>query len=187
MDQRAARVTVVVVAPPGRVDALVDALACDDIDVVGTTDAAGAVPGIAEGAPDIVVAVAGADELAATASVVATAAATRIVAIGSAEPGELIAGGVGAVVDTDASPDELVAAVLGLALGEARLDHGLASFIIDRVDNGEGLEPLSATEREVLTQLAAGEDVHTLADSYAVSPRMVRLISGGVLARVLEA
>jgi DNA-binding NarL/FixJ family response regulator len=187
MDQRSATVTVIVVAPPGRADALAEALASADIDVVGTTDAAGAVSLIADGAPDIVVTVTGPDELAATASIAATAAATRIVAVGSAEPGELIAGGVGAIVGDDASPEELVSTVLGLALGESRLDHGLASFIIDRIDGDEGLEPLTATEREVLTQLAAGEDVDTLADSYAVSPRMVRLISGGVLARVLQA
>src|SRR5690606_16753023 len=91
-----------------------------------------------------------------------------------------------AVVDPVLDGHELRAAVVGLHLGEARVDAPLARFVRERIAaEGSGLVPLTATEDEVLRRLADGEGVEALAEAYAVSPRLVRQVAGGALARVV--
>jgi len=188
MDSSTTLVTVVVLAPSERVDEFVDALSNERTEVVGTTDAESAIDCIRAGAPDVIVTVADGDALAATTQIAAIAPATRIVAVGAADPEELVAGGVGALVAADEVAEHLAPAVVGLARGEARLDAAFAAYLVSRVDgDGVGGVRLSDTEREVLTRLADGDDPDALAESHAVPPRMVRLVAGGVLARVLHA
>lgn len=188
MESSTTPVTVVVLAPPERVDALVDALSNGRTEVVATTDPGSAVDCIKAGAPDVVVTVADADALAATAEIVSIAPSTRIVAVGTAGPEDLVAGGVGALVAAEDVAEQLSPAVVGLSRGEARLDASFAAYLVSLVDSDadSGL-PLSDTEREVLSRLAEGDDAEALAEAHAVPPRMVRLVAGGVLARVLQA
>jgi DNA-binding NarL/FixJ family response regulator len=184
MESSSSPITVVVVATGVSSEALVAALGVDDVDVVATTDVGGAVDCVTAGAPDVVVIGTDDESLGVGGRIAAIAPATRIAAVGTAEPAALVDAGVGALVADDAVDVELASAVVGLARGEARIDAGMASFLIEHVAQSDSIEPLSDTEVEVLNHLAAGDDVDGLASSHAVSPRIVRVITGGVLARV---
>jgi len=173
----------VIVAASGSGDDLVDALGVDEIEVVTTTDPGGALDAVRSGPPDIVV-IRTDDGLDGCHDITSLSPATRIVAVGSADPVALIDAGIGAQVPAERVADDLASAVVGLAHGEATFDVAMAAHLVDRVDQGGDVEPLSDTEREVLTRLAAGDDVDELASTHGVSPRMVRVITGGVLARV---
>jgi DNA-binding NarL/FixJ family response regulator len=186
MDQRAASVTVVVVAPAEQVDVLDGALAGEGTNLVAVTDAADAVSCLAQGMPDVVVTTTGADELAAAAAISRATPGIRIVAVGEADPAALVAAGVGAVVATDEVGSHLAMAVISLAHGVARLDAPLARYLVERAGDDPAGEPLSATEEEVLGRLGAGDGVDELAEAYAVSPRMVGLVAGGVIARAIR-
>lgn len=154
------------------------------LDVVGADTLADTV---ARGAPDVVVLAAGQPGLDAAASIAPRAAATRFVAVvdGVAAPEALVAASVGAVVAAEAVDAELVAAVRGLSLGEAFVDTALAGHVLARYRSADAPRALSPTEEEVLTRLAAGDDVATLADDYAVTARLVRLHVGGALSRLV--
>lgn len=186
MDPSPTPVTVVVLGPADRTASIAAALGDDGIDVVGTADAGAAEEEMRNEAPDIIVAVADSATLAATGRVCARALATRVVSVGTTDPALLADGNVGTVVDDEHDSAELRAAVLGLALGEARLDAAFAAYIVAELRDSSGHESLSSTEDEVLTRLAAGDPVDALAEAYAVSPRLVRLVTGGAVARLLS-
>ena len=184
MDPRA--VSVVVVAPAEQVEALNDAMAGEDIHLVAATRAADAASCIAEGMPDVLVATTGSDELAAAAAIARATPGIRILAVGEADPAALVAAGVGTVVAPEDVDSHLASAVIGLSHGVARLDAPLARHLVERAADDTVGEPLSATEDEVLRRLAAGESIDELAEAYAVSPRMVGLVAGGVIARAIR-
>jgi DNA-binding NarL/FixJ family response regulator len=190
MDVGPASLTVLVVAPAHSAEHICGVLASDtDITLLGSVDAAGVDDALASGPADIVVIAAGPTELDAARSLARSAAATRFVAVvdGPVDPAALVDAGVGAVVDAGAVDELLVDAVRGIAHGEGFLDAPLAAFVLERHGAADGPGPLSPTEHEVLTRLAAGDSVAALADDYAVTPRLVRLHAGGALSRLLPA
>jgi DNA-binding NarL/FixJ family response regulator len=114
-------------------------------------------------------------------------AASRILIVrrdgSAASPDEMIDHWVGGVVDHDSGVD-LATAVELLACGEAMLDAPLAASVLQRHSDGRSPVALSPTEEEVITRMAGGASAETLADEYAVTPRLVRLHAGGALARL---
>lgn len=179
--------TVLVVGPPARTSAILIALT-DAATALGDTTADELAGTLARGAPDVLVVVGGDAELAAVGAVLPDAPATRALAVldEAIEPGHLVAAGIGAVVSAGADAAMLAEAVSGLFHGEGFLDAALARHVLD-AHRAAGPDALSATEDEVLSRLAEGTDVATLADDYAVTPRLVRLHAGGALARLLPA
>ena len=188
MDLGTPSLNVVVVAEPGTGSHLRELLdAAPGVTVIDVVGADALADTVAHGAPDVVVLADGQPGLDAAASIAPRATATRFVAVadGATTPEALVAGAVGAVVAGAAVDDELVAAVRGLALGEAVVDAALAAHVLARYRAADAPRDLSPTEEEVLTRLAAGDSVATLADDYAVTPRLVRLHVGGALSRLL--
>jgi two-component system, NarL family, response regulator DesR len=165
----------------------------DSLLVIGSVDADQGVTTALGRAPDVVVIAdqPGGGETAASlgGQIGAALPATRLLVVTqgrpATDPASLIDAWVGGVVDLDAGMP-LAEAVERLALGEGILDAGLAAAVLERhrAGTGTGVEPLTATEDEVLTRLAAGAEVDVLAAEYAVSARLVRQHAGGALARL---
>ncbi len=161
------------------------------VGAVGPEHAAATVEGRA---PDVVVVVAPLDGGVAdvAAGVASSAPACRVLVVGTSgdlaadvgDPETLIDSWVGGVVRRDELPGGVADAVEAIAAGEAFLDAPLAAAVLGRHRDGRSRIELAPTEEEVLGRLAGGESADTIADEYAVSPRLVRLHASGPLVRL---
>lgn len=182
MDATPPPLTVLVAGAPDAVGAIVAALESPRLRVETVTpEQLGT--SLRAGASDVVVLTDEPAAVAAVADAARTTPATRYLAVTSGmDPAVALDAGIGGVV-AGSDPAALQGAVVGIALGEGFMDARLAQEVLDR-HRQRGLE-LTATEEEVVSRLSSGDDAETIADEYAVTPRLVRLHAGGALSRLL--
>jgi DNA-binding NarL/FixJ family response regulator len=184
----------------------------DDLEVVGeAADGAEAIAQAAELVPDIVVMdllMPGVDGIEATARIRAANPSIEIVAITSfVEEARVVAAieaGASGFLLKDAEADELAAAIRSAAAGEVHLDPAIAAIVARRMRtaggsvgrggaagghgasgrSGDGVESLTAREREVLGGVARGLSNRAIADALGITERTARTHVSNILAKL---
>jgi DNA-binding NarL/FixJ family response regulator len=182
----------------------------DDLEVVGeAADGASAVEQAALLAPDIVVMdllMPGVDGIEATARIRAANPAVEVVAITSfVEEARVVAAieaGAAGFLLKDAEADELAAAIRAAASGEVHLDPAIAGIVARRMRTGggsgagaragraggagtrDGVETLTARERDVLGGVARGLSNRAIAEDLGITERTARTHVSNILAKL---
>lgn len=183
----------------------------EDLEVVGeAADGAEAIIQAAALIPDIVVMdllMPGVDGIEATARIRAANPSIEIVAITSfVEEARVVAAieaGASGFLLKDAEADELAAAIRAAAAGEVHLDPAIAGIVARRLRTGggsaargasgghsrsgrpgDGVESLTAREREVLGSVARGLSNRAIADALGITERTARTHVSNIVAKL---
>lgn len=176
----------------------------DDIEVVGeAVDGAEAVERAAELRPDIVVMdlmMPNVDGIEATGRIKAEIADVEVIALTSfIEEARVVAAieaGASGFLLKDAEADELAAAIRAAAAGEVHLDPAIAGIVARRMRDGggasggraggarDGIDSLTARERDVLARVARGLPNRQIADDLGITERTARTHVSNILAKL---
>lgn len=176
----------------------------DDIEVVGeAVDGAEAVERAAELRPDIVVMdlmMPNVDGIEATGRIKAEIADVEVIALTSfieeARAVAAIEAGASGFLLKDAEADELAAAIRAAAAGEVHLDPAIAGIVARRMRDGggasggraggarDGIDSLTARERDVLARVARGLPNRQIADDLGITERTARTHVSNILAKL---
>ena len=176
----------------------------DDIEVVGeAVDGMDAVERSAELRPDVVVMdlmMPNLDGIEATAQIKAALPDVEVIALTSfIEEARVVAAieaGASGFLLKDAEADELAAAIRAAAAGEVHLDPAIAGIVARRMRDGgrpdggraggerDGIESLTARERDVLAKVARGLPNRQIADDLGITERTARTHVSNILAKL---
>ncbi|HEX7346599.1 MAG TPA: response regulator transcription factor [Candidatus Limnocylindrales bacterium] len=176
----------------------------DDIEVVGeAVDGAEAVERVAELRPDVVVMdlmMPNLDGIEATGRIKAEVADVEVIALTSfIEEARVVAAieaGASGFLLKDAEADELAAAIRAAAAGEVHLDPAIAGIVARRMRDGgranggraagerEGIDSLTARERDVLAKVARGLPNRQIAADLGITERTARTHVSNILAKL---
>ena len=176
----------------------------DDIEVVGeAVDGMDAVERSAELRPDVVVMdlmMPNLDGIEATGRIKAEVADIEVIALTSfIEEARVVAAieaGASGFLLKDAEADELAAAIRAAAAGEVHLDPAIAGIVAKRMRDGgrpdggraggqrDGIESLTARERDVLAKVARGLPNRQIADDLGITERTARTHVSNILAKL---
>jgi DNA-binding NarL/FixJ family response regulator len=176
----------------------------DDIDVVGeAVDGSEGVERAMELRPDVVVMdlmMPNLDGIEATGRIKAALPEVEVVALTSfIEEARVVAAieaGASGFLLKDAEADELAAAIRDAAGGEVHLDPAIASIVARRMRDGgraaasraagerEGMDALTARERDVLARVARGLPNRQIADDLGITERTARTHVSNILAKL---
>jgi DNA-binding NarL/FixJ family response regulator len=174
-----------------------------DIEVVGeAVDGSDAIERATELHPDIVVMdlmMPVVDGIESTARLKAALPDVEVIAITSfVEEDRVVAAieaGASGFLLKDAEADELASAIRAAAVGEVHLDPAIASIVARRMRDGshtgaadgradEGLDTLTARERDVLTRVARGLPNRQIAEDLGITERTARTHVSNILAKL---
>jgi DNA-binding NarL/FixJ family response regulator len=175
----------------------------DDIEVVGeAVDGSDAIERATELRPDIVVMdlmMPVVDGIEATARLKAALPDVEIIAITSfIEEDRVVAAieaGASGFLLKDAEADELASAIRAAAAGEVHLDTAIASIVARRMRDGgrpaggtdtagDGIDTLTARERDVLARVARGLPNRQIAEDLGITERTARTHVSNILAKL---
>jgi DNA-binding NarL/FixJ family response regulator len=176
----------------------------EDIEVVGeAVDGADGVEQAAELRPDVVVMdlmMPNLDGIEATGRIKAELAEVEVIALTSfIEEARVVAAieaGASGFLLKDAEADELAAAIRAAAAGEVHLDPAIAGIVARRMRDGgrtnggraggerDGIESLTARERDVLVRVARGLPNRQIADDLGITERTARTHVSNILAKL---
>lgn len=176
----------------------------DDIEVVGeAVDGAEAVERATELRPDVVVMdlmMPNLDGIEATGRIKAEVADVEVIALTSfIEEARVVAAieaGASGFLLKDAEADELAAAIRAAAAGEVHLDPAIAGIVARRMRDGgranggrtgrerEGIDSLTARERDVLAKVARGLPNRQIAEDLGITERTARTHVSNILAKL---
>jgi DNA-binding NarL/FixJ family response regulator len=176
----------------------------DDIEIVGeAADGAQAVDLASELRPDIVVMdlmMPGVDGIEATGRIKSTRPEVEVIALTSfIEEARVVAAieaGASGFLLKDAEADELAAAIRAAAAGEVHLDPAVAGIVARRMRDGgrpsgaggagaiDGIESLTARERDVLACVARGLPNRQIAVDLGITERTARTHVSNILAKL---
>jgi DNA-binding NarL/FixJ family response regulator len=173
----------------------------DDIEVVGeAVDGADAVERASELRPDIVVMdlmMPGVDGIEATSRIKGSLPDVDVIAITSFIEEErvvaAIEAGASGFLLKDAEADELASAIRAAAAGEVHLDPAVAGIVARRMRDGgrspgagagDGIDSLTARERDVLVRVARGLPNRQIAEDLGITERTARTHVSNILAKL---
>jgi DNA-binding NarL/FixJ family response regulator len=84
----------------------------------------------------------------------------------------------------DATPDELARGVRAVMQGGAALEPGVAARLIERMNEGDNADELSAREVQVLQLMARGESNKAIAAQLGLSPSTIKTHISNILAKL---
>lgn len=163
----------------------------DDIDVVGeAADGAECVAAVTELEPDVVLldlAMPGVDGLNALRQLTAVGAKSRVLVITSfTEPSVVVPAvraGASGVVYKDVAPNDLASAIRSVHAGHVLLQPDVAAALM-APESGGRAEVLTARERDVLAEIAAGRSNREIARSLSLAEKTVKTHVSNVLMKL---